>query len=93
MNAINKTTDKKPADTTAEPLPSRRTVLGAGGAVGLALLNPASIFAQGADGANTIRVGFISPRTGALAGFGEADGYVLEQIGRASCRERVSYSV
>jgi branched-chain amino acid transport system substrate-binding protein len=78
MNAIDKTSDGKNADTTTEPLPSRRTMLGAGGAVGLALLNPASIFAQGADGANTIRVGFISPRTGRLAGFGEADGYVLE---------------
>ena len=75
--------DKKIAETAREPMPSRRTVLGAGGAVGLALLNPGSIFAQGADGANTIRVGFISPRTGALAGFGEADGYVLELARRS----------
>ena len=35
------------------------------------------------DGANTIRVGFISPRTGALASFGEADGYVLELARKA----------
>ena len=79
---MNKTT----SDTTPHPLPSRRSVLGAGGAVGLALLNPTSIFAQGADGANTIRVGFISPRTGALAGFGEADGYVLE-LARKSLKD------
>jgi uncharacterized protein (DUF1501 family) len=46
--------DKNSADTTTQPLPSRRTVLGAGGAVGLVLLNPTSIFAQGADGANTM---------------------------------------
>ena len=70
--------ETKIVNSAAESLPSRRTILGAGGAVGLALMNPGSIFAQGADGANTISVGFISPRTGALAGFGEADGYVLE---------------
>ncbi|MDR3454754.1 MAG: ABC transporter substrate-binding protein [Rhodoferax sp.] len=74
MNA----SDNQIAETTRESTPSRRTVLGAGGAIGLALLDPKSVFAQGADGANTIRVGFISPRTGALAGFGESDGYVLE---------------
>ena len=82
MNA----SDNQIAETASEPMPSRRTVLGAGGAVGLALLNPGSIFAQGADGANTIRVGFISPRTGALAGFGEADGYVLE-LARKSLKD------
>jgi branched-chain amino acid transport system substrate-binding protein len=42
------------------------------------MLNPASLFAQTSD-ANTIKVGFISPRTGPLAGFGEADGFVLDQ--------------
>jgi branched-chain amino acid transport system substrate-binding protein len=70
--------DKAHAETATEPTATRRTVLGAGSAVGLALLNPGSILAQGADGANTIRVGFISPRTGALAGFGESDPFVLE---------------
>ncbi len=34
--------------TIVESMPSRRTVLGAGGAVGLTLLSPGSIFAQGA---------------------------------------------
>ena len=43
--------------------PSRREVLAGTGAVGLMLMNASSVFAQGADGANTIRVGFISPRT------------------------------
>ena len=74
---------KDTSTATNESLPSRRTVLGAGGAVGLALLNPNSIFAQGADAANTIRVGFISPRTGPLASFGEADGYVLQMARNA----------
>ncbi len=58
--------------------PSRREVLAGTGAVGLMLMNASSVFAQGADGANTIRVGFISPRTGPLASFGETDGYVLD---------------
>jgi branched-chain amino acid transport system substrate-binding protein len=66
------------ASTDAVSTTNRRAVLGVGGAVGLALLNPSSLFAQTAD-ANTIKVGFISPRTGPLAGFGEADGYVLDQ--------------
>lgn len=57
--------------------PSRRTVLGAGGAVGLSLMAPGALFAQSPD-ANVLRVGFVSPRSGRLAGFGEADGYVLE---------------
>lgn len=61
---------------------NRRTVLGVGGAMGLAMLNPTSLFAQTAD-ANTLKVGFISPRTGPLAGFGESDGYVLEQARKA----------
>jgi branched-chain amino acid transport system substrate-binding protein len=61
---------------------NRRAVLGVGGAVGLAMLNPASLFAQTSD-ANTIKVGFISPRTGPLAGFGEADGFVLDQARKA----------
>jgi branched-chain amino acid transport system substrate-binding protein len=57
---------------------NRRTVLRVGGAVGLAALSPVSLFAQSGD-TNTLKVGFISPRTGRLAGFGESDGYVLEQ--------------
>jgi branched-chain amino acid transport system substrate-binding protein len=73
MDAI----DKKAVNATPGTLPSRRAVLGAGGAVGLGLLNPTSLFAQGADGANTIRVGFISPRTGPLASFGETDAFIV----------------
>ncbi|NBB47022.1 ABC transporter substrate-binding protein [Rhizobium sp. CRIBSB] len=33
--------------------------------------------------ADTLKVGFISPRTGPLAGFGETDGYVLELVRKA----------
>lgn len=62
--------------------PSRRTVLCAGGAFGLSLMVPSSLFAQSA-GSSVLRIGFISPRTGPLAGFGEADGYVLELARKA----------
>ncbi len=57
---------------------TRREMLGMAGAAGLMLINPSSVFAQGADAAGTLKVGFISPRSGALAGFGEGDEYVLE---------------
>jgi len=57
--------------------PTRRDVLALGGASGLALgLGVRGAFAAGAE--NTLKIGFVSPRTGALAGFGETDGYVLE---------------
>ena len=46
-------------------------------AAGLAL--PVSSRAGRAQSADVIRVGFISPVTGPLAGFGQTDGYVLEQ--------------
>jgi branched-chain amino acid transport system substrate-binding protein len=51
---------------------SRRGVLGLAGA---ALLAATLARAQGSD---TLRVGFVSPRTGPLGSFGEGDGYVLE---------------
>lgn len=53
---------------------SRRDVLSAAGAAGLAWIGPGA-FAQGTD---TLKVGFVSPRTGPLGSFGEADGHVLE---------------
>jgi branched-chain amino acid transport system substrate-binding protein len=36
-----------------------------------------------AQAAGTLKIGFISPRSGALAGFGETDGYVLEVARKA----------
>lgn len=59
---------------------SRRDVLGLAGAAGLALLAPMAARAQGAD---VIRIGFVSPRTGPLGSFGEGDGYVLEAARKA----------
>lgn len=55
---------------------TRRGVLGVAGAAGLTLMGSGAALAQG--NSNVIRVGFISPRTGPLGSFGEADGYILE---------------
>jgi branched-chain amino acid transport system substrate-binding protein len=62
--------------------PSRRDVLAIAGAGGLALtLGGRGAFAAGAE--NVLKIGFVSPRTGALAGFGETDGYVLQLARKA----------
>ncbi len=61
---------------------SRRGLIRAAGAAGLAAAaRPYGALAAGADA--KLKVGFISPRTGALAGFGETDGYVLELVRKA----------
>jgi branched-chain amino acid transport system substrate-binding protein len=56
---------------------NRRQFVGTGLAAGLVL--PASLHSAYAQSADTIRIGFISPVTGPLAGFGKTDGYVLAQ--------------
>jgi branched-chain amino acid transport system substrate-binding protein len=63
---------------------SRRQALAAaagGLAVGLAGRR-----AWAADAGNVLKIGFISPRTGALAGFGETDGYVIDLARKALAR-------
>jgi branched-chain amino acid transport system substrate-binding protein len=60
---------------------SRRELVAAGaGGLALAIRGRRS-FAAGAD--KVLKVGFVSPRTGALGGFGETDGYVLEVARKA----------
>jgi len=59
---------------------SRRDVLSMAGAAGLTMLAPSLVAAQTGD---TLKVGFISPRTGPLGSFGEGDGYVLELARKA----------
>jgi branched-chain amino acid transport system substrate-binding protein len=57
---------------------SRRAFIAASAAGGAAFaLGGRRAFAQSGDG---LKVGFISPRTGPLAGFGETDGYVLDLV-------------
>nr|WP_315400627.1 ABC transporter substrate-binding protein [uncultured Duganella sp.] len=69
-----------PADT-AQPSPTdgRRRVLkaAAGLAVGGALAGMGRAWAAGKD---TIRIGYISPRTGPFAPFAEADDFILAQV-------------
>src|SRR6185437_1681349 len=56
---------------------NRREFLVSTAATGAALaLGGHTTYAAAADA--TLKVGFISPRTGALAGFGEGDGYILD---------------
>jgi branched-chain amino acid transport system substrate-binding protein len=59
----------------------RRLIVGAGSAAGGALLAAQTprAWAQ-TEAANIIKVGFVSPLTGPLAGFGEADPHVLDLV-------------
>ncbi|MBZ9668303.1 ABC transporter substrate-binding protein [Mesorhizobium sp. ES1-3] len=60
---------------------SRRQFIATSIAGGTALaLGGNKAFAQAAD---TLKVGFVSPRTGPLGGFGETDGYVLDLARKA----------
>jgi branched-chain amino acid transport system substrate-binding protein len=67
--------------------PSRRQVIQGGLAVaGMAAASPllAACKKSGTAAAgNKLKIGFVSPRTGATAGFGEPDGYVLELARKA----------
>jgi branched-chain amino acid transport system substrate-binding protein len=58
---------------------SRRLLLGGAASVGLTL--PWSLARAGST--NKIRVGFISPRSGPLAGFGEGDPFILGLVRKA----------
>jgi branched-chain amino acid transport system substrate-binding protein len=55
---------------------SRRQFVAAAGAAGALAITGRGVFAAEAE--NVIKIGFVSPRTGPLAGFGEGDGYVLD---------------
>ena len=58
------------------PSVSRRGLMLSAGAAGLAWASGAGRAFAAAE--NVLRVGFISPRTGPLGGFGQTDGYVLD---------------
>ncbi len=57
--------------------PSRRAMLQGLGASAAALAAPNVVRAQGAG---TIKVGFLTPTTGPLALFGETDGFTVDKI-------------
>ena len=61
---------------------NRRSFIASSAAAGAAIaLAGRSSYAAAADA--TLKIGFISPRTGALGGFGEGDGYVLDTARKA----------
>src|SRR6204780_5059631 len=65
-----------------EPI-SRRGLIVSAGAAGVATaVRPYGAFAAGPE--TTLKVGFISPRTGKLGGFAQPHGYILE-LPRKSC--------
>ena len=66
----------------AGPSISRRGLILSAGAAGLAVAGgPRGAFAAAAEA--KLKVGFISPRTGALGGFGQTDGYILDLVRKA----------
>src|SRR5271166_789170 len=61
---------------------TRRILLQGAAAAGVSIsASPLGAFAASPE--KTLKVGFISPRTGALGGFGETDGYILEIVRKA----------
>jgi branched-chain amino acid transport system substrate-binding protein len=65
-------------DRTGNTGINRRTLVKAGAA---AIAMPALIGPNAARGqARVIKIGHVSPKTGPLAGFGEADNFILEQV-------------
>ena len=70
------TVNDQSGDSAAAPGLTRRRLLGGAGTLLAAASVPA--LARAASAAETLRVGFISPRTGALAGFGECDPRAFE---------------
>jgi branched-chain amino acid transport system substrate-binding protein len=67
----------KLTNTIAKSEFSRRTALKTMGAAAAALAMPGIVRAQSAG---KIKIGFMSPLTGPLAPFGDADGYTVEKI-------------
>ncbi|MDB5568945.1 MAG: transporter substrate-binding protein [Hyphomicrobiales bacterium] len=86
-------TDSKHTLLTASP--TRRDVVRGAAALAAApaLLHAAPASAQ----SRTIRIGFVSPRSGPLAGFAEADDFILQQvrekIGKGIVNNGVTYPV
>lgn len=65
-------------ETVAHPL-TRRTVL-KGAAAGGAFVATSSLLASAARANGTVKIGYVSPQTGPLAAFAEADDYVIAEM-------------
>jgi branched-chain amino acid transport system substrate-binding protein len=69
---------RNPSDLAVAGRISRRNALKAtiGAIAAPAVLHATPVYAQ----SRVIKIGHVSPRTGPLAGFGEADTFILEQV-------------
>jgi branched-chain amino acid transport system substrate-binding protein len=72
------TDDANSAGPMAEPDRIRRRVVQVTGTVLAAVTLPGGLARAATGDSRALKVGFISPRTGPLAGFGECDPYVLQ---------------
>ncbi|MDN3026178.1 ABC transporter substrate-binding protein [Streptomyces sp. S.PB5] len=75
--------------------PSRRTVLrglGVSAVAAAPILSACSsgLKGSGSSAGDTIKIGYVSPRTGAYAAFAESDAYILEQV-RAFFAKGITY--
>jgi branched-chain amino acid transport system substrate-binding protein len=61
---------------------SRRKFVKGGAAAG-ALAVSGSFRAPAARAARTLKIGYVSPQTGPLAGFADADSYILDGVRRS----------
>jgi branched-chain amino acid transport system substrate-binding protein len=64
-------------------IPTRRDILKIGGGATAVLAAGRLASPALAQSSRTIRIGFVSPQTGPLAAFGEADGFVLDGVRRS----------
>jgi len=78
MDNLKKT--KSAMTETTKPAVSRRNFVKAVAGAGALTLSGRASYAQSAD---VIKIGFITPRSGALAAFGEPDGFVLDLARKA----------
>ncbi|MGH8746994.1 MAG: ABC transporter substrate-binding protein, partial [Burkholderiales bacterium] len=77
-NAVKETRSQLAADPDRT---RRRLIQAAGGALAAGSLPGGLAYAAGAR--RTLKVGFVSPRTGPLAGFGECDPFALSLARKA----------
>lgn len=78
MTRKSKSNDHPGDSFAARPGLTRRRLLGGAGTLLATASLPASLARAATGDAELLKIGFVSPRTGALAGFGECDPHVLE---------------
>jgi branched-chain amino acid transport system substrate-binding protein len=74
---------KKAGSTERKAGQSRRRVMQALAGGGVGIMASPWMFQTGRAQGKAIKIGFVSPQTGPIAAFGEADGYIVEGVRRA----------